>query len=817
MAGSSTEHVDTVIVGSGFGGSVTAYRLAEAGQQVIVLERGRAYPPGSFPRAPQGLAKALWDPSEGLLGLFDVWSFHGFAGVVSSALGGGSHIYANVLLRKDEKWFVTDDPETDDGYRPWPVTRADLDPHYDDVERMLGVQQFPFNAPGYEASGKTTAMRDAAQGLGLEWQLPPLAVTFTADGRTEPGVAIPDPPYGNIHGRQRTTCQLVGECDIGCQYGSKNSLDHTYLSAAAHFGADIRTFSEVQSFEPTRRGWAVSYVARRPEHEGQRIDSGTLPLTTITCDRLLLGAGTFGTTYLLLRNRAALPGLSRMLGHRFCGNGDLLGFVWGARDEQGQARYLGSSAAPVITSTIRVPDALDGGTGRGLYLQDGGYPGFVDWLVEASDVPGVADRVLDAAHAWVLTRLMRDPKANVSARVSRVLGSGSRSAGATVLLGMGRDVPDGVMRLRRGLLDIDWTTRTSREHFDRVHDTMRQVAEEIGGCYVPNPLSWLNRVITVHPLGGAPMGRSVDEGVIDSYGEVFGHPGLFVVDGAAMPGPVGPNPSLTIAAFADRAATAILEERTAKPSTPARRVTAPVRRRSQAVADPNTHGAGRKVAFGEEVKGHFAFDVSDPEKGAEQGRADSMSIAVHLQVELDDLDGLAADPRPRRVGWARGWVDCDALGGRLPISDGWMMAVGHDDDDSLKMRYRLFLTDSVGHPLTLVAWRDVRRGSVLDLWRDATMRPFLLLAGHIESQDLERRLGSDARSTPRIVGAGVVSIPVLDLARSLISFRAATDPLGQVRTLAKFSTFAKFALGSLWRLYRPSRPTRPGESTETRS
>ncbi|MBX6388202.1 MAG: GMC family oxidoreductase, partial [Frankia sp.] len=102
------EHVETVVVGSGFGGSVTAFRLAEAGRDVLVLERGQAYPPGSFARTPQGVARSLWDPSEGMHGLFDVWSLGGIDALVASGLGGGSLIYANVLARQDERWFVRD-------------------------------------------------------------------------------------------------------------------------------------------------------------------------------------------------------------------------------------------------------------------------------------------------------------------------------------------------------------------------------------------------------------------------------------------------------------------------------------------------------------------------------------------------------------------------------------------------------------------------------------------------------------------------------------------------------------------------------------
>src|SRR5918911_1619171 len=123
-------HFDAVIVGSGFGGSVMAYRLAEAGLRVCLLERGKAYPPGTFPRTPAGLARNFWDPSEKLYGMFDVWSFSGIESLVSSGLGGGSLIYANVLLRKDEEWFVDDDG-VGNGYRRWPVDRAALEEHYD--------------------------------------------------------------------------------------------------------------------------------------------------------------------------------------------------------------------------------------------------------------------------------------------------------------------------------------------------------------------------------------------------------------------------------------------------------------------------------------------------------------------------------------------------------------------------------------------------------------------------------------------------------------------------------------------------------------
>jgi len=554
-----SERFDVVVVGSGFGGAVAAYRLAAAGQRVCLLERGKAYPPGSFPRTPRDMARNFWDPSEGRHGMFNVWSFRGLEAVVSSGLGGGSLIYANVLLRKDERWFVHEQP-FDGGYEHWPIGRADLEPHYDEVERMLGAQRLPFEAPGYSATPKTVAMRQAAERLGLEWQLPKLAVTFANPG-APPAEGEPIPPgkYPNLHGRTRVTCRMCGECDLGCNFGAKNTLDHTYLSAARHQGAELRTRCEVRRFAPLPSGgYRVCYVRHDPDREGQPTRTAELPEMVIDADRLVLAAGTFGTTYLLLRSLDAFPALSRRaLGTRFSGNGDLLTFLVGHGD--GTSRAVDGSRGPVITSAIRVPDESDGGSGRGYYVEDAGYPGFVDWMIEAAGGPRGARRLLRFALRRLWARLSHDPRSDLSAELAALLGSGALSSSSLPLLGMGRDVPDGVMRLAKGYLDVDWTVATSAAYFDRVRSTMREIAGELGASFRDNPLWWRKRVITVHPLGGCPMGRHQGEGVVNADGEAFGYPGLFVCDGSVMPGPVGANPSLTIAAFADRMAERIAE------------------------------------------------------------------------------------------------------------------------------------------------------------------------------------------------------------------------------------------------------------------
>lgn len=177
----SNEHFDAVIVGSGFGGSVMAYRLAQAGLRVSLLERGKSYPPNSFARAPYDLSKNFWDPSAGLYGMFDLWSFKGSGALVSSGLGGGSLIYANIHIRKDPKWFKEDLPGG--GYEEWPISYDDLERHYGRVEKMMNVQKYPLNHPPYNETPKTLAMREANQNMQLgdkSTQLPPSTIRISS-------------------------------------------------------------------------------------------------------------------------------------------------------------------------------------------------------------------------------------------------------------------------------------------------------------------------------------------------------------------------------------------------------------------------------------------------------------------------------------------------------------------------------------------------------------------------------------------------------------------------------------------------------------
>ena len=786
----STEHADVVVIGSGFGGSVAAYREAEAGRSVVLLERGKAYPPGSFARTPAAMGRNFWDPSEGLHGLFDVWTFKGLEGVVSSGLGGGSLIYANVLLRKDEKWFVHESPVPGGGYEHWPLSRSDLDPHYDRVEKMLGATPYP-----YPATSKTAAMRDSSARLGLDWQLPPLAVTFAGrpGDAPMPGAPIPTPTFGNVHARPRTTCRLCGECDIGCNDGAKNTLDHTYLSAAAHHGADLRTRCEVRGFAPLPGGgYQVRYVVHEASDEGRRIKTSAKPVHHITCDRLILGAGTFGSSYLLLRNRAAFPGLSRTLGTRFCGNGDLLSFLLDASDPEapGGRRRIEGSRGTVITSAIRVGDALDGdgSSGRGFYVQDAGYPVFADWLVESTQLPGQARRMARFAVSRLRRRLGGSPKTGISADIGAMIGPGRLSDGSLPLLGMGRDIPDGVMHLHKGHLEIDWTTSSSEPYFTRVRAVMNALSDDLGATFQDNPLWWTRRVITVHPLGGVPMGRHVAEGVCDADGQVFGFPGLYVLDGSLMPGPVGANPSLTIAAVADRACDRMPAMTAAARRTSSDVITLP--EQGGAVSTPAGRPAdATDLSFTEEMKGFVALDESDPARGAAIGRQLDQRLMFHLTITAPDVDRFVVDPE--HAGTATGYVECDLFGGRRPVSRGWFNLFTRDGDaNRRRMLYRLHFDDAGGNPLTLVGHKDVHDDPGVDVWQDTSTLYVRVHTGHV---------APDADTDGPVVGAGVITIHVPDFMRQLTTFR--TEGPNPVHAM---ESFGRLFLGQLWEVYGPA-------------
>ena len=483
----------------------------------------------------------------------------------------------------------------------------------------------------------------------------------------------------------------------------------------------------------------MHYLEHTPEREGTKTQTQSLPRVTVTADELVLAAGTLGTTYLLLRNRAALPGLSPRLGEGFSGNGDLLTFasrctesgMGGAR----APRLIDASYGPVITSAVRVADELDGDgrSGRGFYIEDAGYPEFVSWMLQVVDTPSaLAGRCPSSS----TSRARTSPAGTrTSARRPRTCsGDCHLSSGVLPLLVMGRDVPDGLMSLAGDRLEVDWRKdRGSERYFDDAREAARELSDALGGHFLDNPIWLLSRVITVHPLGGCRMGRTDAEGVVDPYGRVFNCPGLHVADGSVMPGPVGANPSLTIAALADRFAGAMIDGAPGAEARPARRAGS-AEGAPPASAPPPGPGAVR-VSFTEEMKGHLDFAETDYERAHAAGKAAGRRLMFHLTITADDVERFIADRH--HEAHVAGWVRCDALGGRRPVEGGhFNLFVDQDGDRRHKrMYYRLFFRDGAGHPLTLVGFKEVRDDPGFDVWTDTSTLYARVLAGTVSPEE----------------------------------------------------------------------------------
>ena len=550
MTPTAAEEHDVIVVGSGFGGSFVAHALAKDGHKVCVLERGGRWQPGDFPRRPDELFANVWDPISMRYGLFDIQSFKGLTVLVAAGVGGGSLIYANVLLEKPNRWFTT--PAGDCESVEWPISGDDLREEYARAKGLLEPMQFvasPVTAP------RTAAFERAARNCGYRVTAPDLAVNF-ANGR---GGRADGKEIRAVEGIHREPCRLCGECILGCNFGSKNTLD-LMLLRDDHITVRERTL--VRSVAPIHAGryhFEVRYIDlhgrdRSPLRE-QREE-----LSIMRCNVLILAAGSLGSTELMLRSAVGFPGLSRHVGTRFSPNGDLLTF--GSRlgrrrrGRQYIARGADMSIGPTITRTAVVGEKR-ADSGR-FHVQDAGLPGQLAWLIFGLRTRSLLYRAGRGVGNRALDLVGRDPRTRVGDRVTTSVPR-SRVSRSFAVLGMGVDTADGRMKLHQDQLQLSWTVRRSRALLRQIEGASDDLIQELGGRTWPTTLTSLGQIITVHPVGGLPMGMSAATGVVDDHGEVFGWPGLFVTDGAALPGAVGPNPGLTIAAFALRAAEKVME------------------------------------------------------------------------------------------------------------------------------------------------------------------------------------------------------------------------------------------------------------------
>lgn len=505
---------DVVVVGSGFGGSISALRLAQAGKSVAVLERGRRYRPGEFPRDVTRADELLWRHPSRLeaQGLYDVRFLSGIGTVTASAVGGGSLIYANVHVRPDASVF--EDPR-------WPkrYSRASLEPYFDKVARELRLEPVPASL----SLPKRDLFKRAAARMGRQTFDPPEAVSWT-----EPS------------GPGRKVCQLCAECEFGCQHGAKNTMDLTYLARAEALGATVWPRTLVSHVEPAPGG-------------GYRVhcqDLATGERRTVEGSRVVLAAGTLGTVELLLRSRdgaKSLPRVSARLGYGYSGNGDFLGSLQNAREDI--LPWVGPDVATVMRFTDTAPRFT---------LVPATFNQPATAVLAGMGQPRLGPFQGIGSPLWTLLGPVVH-KAFAKGLFSKPMSNRVDPARTCNLFGIGQDNANGRMGLKGGRLDVEWNfAGENAELVKRMSAAMQEVASQYGGTYAPL-ITWqlFKRPFTVHSLGGAHLADAPERGVVSPEGEVFHYPGLHVADGSVIPTAIGFHPVMTISAVAERIAEAV--------------------------------------------------------------------------------------------------------------------------------------------------------------------------------------------------------------------------------------------------------------------
>ncbi len=534
---------DVIVVGSGFGGSVTALRLTEKGYRVGVLEAGRRFAREELPKNSWDLRNYLWAPALGLFGIQRIHVLGNVLVLAGAGVGGGSLNYANTLyvppaaFFQDRQWG---------GITDW---QRELAPHYDQAQRMLGVRLNPTMTPS-DVHLKAAAEK---MGVGDSFHMAPVGVFF-GDGedagggeagaavRAEPGAEVPDPYFGGA-GPSRRACTECGECMTGCRHGAKNTLNENYLHLAERAGAVVHPMTTVVDVaEDPAGGHLVTTVPTDRRRKG--------PRTVLRARQVVLAAGTYGTQTLLhaMRDSGRLPALSDRLGMLTRTNSEAL---VGARTTPRRYRKahpdrpLDFTRGVAITSSVHPNDHTHIEPVR--YGRGSNSMGYLS--VPAAPYRGRVPRWLEFVADGI-----RHPALTV---ISRITYKWSERT----IIGLVMQTSDNSLstyrrrrRPGRGLL----TARQGHgapnpTHIPEGAEAARLIAAEIGGFPGSNVGEATERPLTAHFLGGCPIGEDAEHGVIDPYHRLYGHPGIHVVDGAAVSANLGVNPSLTITAQAERA------------------------------------------------------------------------------------------------------------------------------------------------------------------------------------------------------------------------------------------------------------------------
>jgi cholesterol oxidase len=512
---------DVVVIGSGFGGSVSALRLTEKGYRVGVLEAGRRFTPETLPKTSWQIRDFVWAPKLGCTGIQRIHVLKDCVILGGAGVGGGSLNYANTLYEPPQPFY--DDPQWSH-ITDW---RGELAPHYDQAKRMLGVVPNPTTTPS------DVEMKRLAEQFGKAdtFHTAPVGVFFGRDGKEEPGQTVADPYFGGA-GPERTGCIQCGSCMTGCRYGAKNTLVTNYLYLAEKNGATIHPLTTVTDVRPRKNGG----------YEIRTVRTGRWFARTdrvFTADQVVFSAGTYNTQKLLHQLREkSLPNISPRLGYLTRTNSEALLGVRMTKPPHDYTRGVAitSSWHPDEDTHIEPVRYGKGSNAMGLLntlMTDGGT----------------------RRHRWAqfVLAMLRNP-----ARL-RLLVPRRWSERVIILLVM-QTLNNSITVLRKRTR-FGGTRLTSTQGEGDPNPTWipvanaaaKQLAENVGGMPGGTWGDLMNIPMTAHFIGGCAIGDSPATGVIDPYHRLYGHPGLHVADGSTLSANLGVNPSLSITAQAERA------------------------------------------------------------------------------------------------------------------------------------------------------------------------------------------------------------------------------------------------------------------------
>ncbi|WP_405435941.1 GMC family oxidoreductase [Streptomyces avidinii] len=536
---------DVIVIGSGFGGSVSALRLTEKGYRVGVLEAGRRFTNETLPKNSWDLRSYLWAPALGFYGIQRIHLLGKVMVLAGAGVGGGSLNYANTLyvppaaFFRDPQWgHITD----------W---AQELKPYYDQAQRMLGVR------PTRTMTPCDVHLQDVAEkmGVGDTFRMASVGVFF-GDGedaggavRVDPGQSAPDPYFGGV-GPSRKACTECGECMTGCRYGAKNTLNENYLHLAEKSGAVVHAMTTAVAVaeEPGGGGYRVTTVPTDQRRKGRQ--------TVLRARQVVIAAGTYGTQTLLHRMRATglLPRISPKLGELTRTNSEAL--VGATTSDR---LYRRKHSGPKVDFGKRVDFS------RGVAITSSIHPD------ETTHIEAV--RYGKGSNAMAPLSILQIPYGGRLPRWVQFIGANLRRPGDAVrminyrrwsertIVGLVMQTHDNSLTtclrpkgLGKGLLTArQGHGEPNPDHIPEAAEGARLLARSINGTASSNVGELMGTPLTAHFLGGCPIGQDAEHGVIDPYHRLFGYPGISVVDGASVSANLGVNPALTITAQAERA------------------------------------------------------------------------------------------------------------------------------------------------------------------------------------------------------------------------------------------------------------------------